>query len=224
MRIQAAIFDLDGTLLESQGMWRRVDEAFCARRGLCFDLEYAQALKTLDLRQAAEYTIRYFGLAEAPEALMAEWMQTAQAEYRFRLPAKPAALAALRHLSASGVRLAFATASDAAFSYPALCRTGLRRYFQTGVSAGERSGRKNDPALYRLAAARLGVPPAACAVFDDVAAPLLAAADAGMLTVGVWDRQQAPELAALSAAASGRLLWHLGQLRNLWPLWTEDVS
>ena len=67
---EGAIFDLDGTLLDSMGVWHRIDVDFLARRGFAVPEDYQQAITPLGARDAAVYTIDRFGLKETPEALM----------------------------------------------------------------------------------------------------------------------------------------------------------
>ena len=73
MRFRGAIFDLDGTLLDSMGMWDDIDVAFLSRRGLTVPDDYVQAIVPLSFRETAVYTIDRFGLMETPEAVMEEW-------------------------------------------------------------------------------------------------------------------------------------------------------
>ena len=77
MRFRGAIFDLDGTLLDSMGMWDDIDVAFLSRRGLTVPDDYVQAIVPLSFRETAVYTIDRFGLMETPEAVMETWMNSA---------------------------------------------------------------------------------------------------------------------------------------------------
>ena len=56
MAIRAAIFDLDGTLLDSTGIWRQIDEIFLGRRGFDVPADYFEAVSSMNLQQGAEYT------------------------------------------------------------------------------------------------------------------------------------------------------------------------
>ena len=75
-QIKGAIFDLDGTLLDSMGIWEQIDAQFLERRGIPLPPDYAEAVKAMEFSQAAEYTIRRFGLQETPQALMEEFMSS----------------------------------------------------------------------------------------------------------------------------------------------------
>ena len=102
MRFRGAIFDLDGTLLDSMGMWDDIDVAFLSRRGLTVPDDYVQAIVPLSFRETAVYTIDRFGLTETPEAVMEEWMRMAEEAYAFRVEPKPYAAELLRRWKARG--------------------------------------------------------------------------------------------------------------------------
>ena len=69
------IFDMDGTLIDSNGIWREVDEAFLAKRGFPYTKEYYQGVAHTIFPLAAEFTKRYCHLEESVEDIMAEWME-----------------------------------------------------------------------------------------------------------------------------------------------------
>ncbi|MBQ7982619.1 MAG: HAD family phosphatase, partial [Clostridia bacterium] len=89
VRKRAAIFDLDGTLLDSMGVWLEVDEIFLSRRGIALPDDYAQAISPMGFPAAAEYTKRRFCLPEDEAAIMAEWHDLAVDAYAHRVPLKP---------------------------------------------------------------------------------------------------------------------------------------
>ena len=120
-----AIFDLDGTLLDSMGVWEEIDAAFLNRRGFEVPADYLQAVAPLGFRAAADYTIRRFGLRESAEALIEEWDTLAVEAYQVRVPLKSGARQYLLSLKERGVRLAVATASREAYYVPALKTTAF---------------------------------------------------------------------------------------------------
>lgn len=83
------IFDMDGTLIDSNGIWREVDEAFLAKRGFPYTKEYYQGVAHTIFPLAAEFTKRYCHLEESVEDIMAEWMEMAGDAYATRVQVKP---------------------------------------------------------------------------------------------------------------------------------------
>ena len=106
---KGAIFDLDGTLLDSMGVWDQVDVDFLAKRGFEVPDDYMQKVAAMQFRQIAEYTIARFNLSDTPEALMEEWDHMARVMYATVVEAKPYAREYLESLKASGAKLAVAT-------------------------------------------------------------------------------------------------------------------
>ena len=71
------IFDLDGTLIDSNGIWLEVDKTFLARRGAPYTKEYYEGVAHTILSNCAVFTKEYLGLSESCEEIIAEWMDLA---------------------------------------------------------------------------------------------------------------------------------------------------
>ena len=187
-----AIIDLDGTILDSLGMWSRIDHEFLQlRRGVAVPEDYARTIAPMTYRETAEYTIARFGLSDKPEALMEEWEKMAEEEYRSRLELKPHAREFLCRLREMGVRTALCTSSPASYYRPALERHGIYGLFDAFVTTGEAGLSKHFPDVYLMAAAKLGVPAADCVAFEDIPDAIAGAKKAGMRACGVYDERSA---------------------------------
>ena len=103
MDIRAAFFDLDGTLLDSIGMWAEIDRRSLGRRGIAVPEDYQKAVSVMRIHEAARYTVERFGLPEDPQDLEREWMDMARREYAHNVPLKPGAREYLNALRAQGV-------------------------------------------------------------------------------------------------------------------------
>ena len=75
------IFDLDGTITDSNGLWVEVDREFLARRGLTMTREYEDVVGRSIFPVAARFTREYYRLSDSPEAIMAEWEALAVHHY-----------------------------------------------------------------------------------------------------------------------------------------------
>lgn len=188
---KAALFDLDGTLIDSLYVWEKIDRDFLSKRGLTVPDHYAEALSAKGFRESAEYTIRLFHLPETPEELMAEWNRMALDEYSRRVPLKPHAKEYLSYLKGRDIKLAAATALPRALYEPVLKNNGVYAFFNAFASTDETGRGKDSPDVYLLAAEKLGAAPETCVVFEDVLAGVRAAGRAGMRTCGVFDRHSA---------------------------------
>lgn len=208
----AYLFDLDGTLLDSLGMWSGLDGVFLKKRGLSAGSDYTAAVSAMSFEEAAAYTVRRFGLAETPAELIREWESLAGEAYRESILLKPGADCFLRRLKASGGKLAVATALPPRLYGPVLTRNGVYGLFDAFASVGEVERGKGFPDVYLLAAARLGVPPARCAVFEDVLPGIRGAKAAGMTAIGFYDAASAPDEAQIRAEADAYLeAWPSGE-------------
>lgn len=187
MAFRAALFDLDGTLFDSMGVWAHVDEVFFARRGMAVPAEYGCSIAGLSFHQVAEYTRKRFNLAESVEEIMAEWDEICLDAYTNEVQLKPDALAYLKRLKAAGVRLAVATTLPPHLYTPVLKRTGAFDLFDAFATTHETGNNKASGEIYRLAARRLGVDPADCVVFEDIVNGLIGARAAGMRAYCVRD-------------------------------------
>ena len=186
--IKGAIFDLDGTLLDSLWIWADIDEKFLSKRGIAVPPDYMETVCAMEYRQTAEYSIARFGLNEQPEDLMREWSEMAVSAYENDLPLKPRAKDCIAELKARGVRLAVATSSTPEMCLPALRRNGVIDMFDAVVTTQEVGKGKSHPDVYHAAAKRLNVLPENCAVFEDAILAIKTAKNAGFYTIGVYDR------------------------------------
>ena len=203
---KSAIFDLDGTVLDSLAVWRHVDERFFGARGIDTPEDYDRKVSGMSFMETVYYTLRRFDLPDDPEDVVAEWTALAIDEYAHRVEAVPGAVSYLRALKRSGVRLAAATANREELFMPALERLGIAALFETIVTTADVDHRnKADGELFLLAARRLGAAPGDCAVFEDTLQGVLGARAAGMKVYAVKSVACQHDLCRIDALADGVL-------------------
>lgn len=180
------LFDMDGTLTDSNGIWKEVDRTFLARRGLSYTHAYYEGVAHTIMPKAAFFTKEFCGLPESTDAIIAEWMDLAGDLYN-RVSIKPGVRAYLRQCKAEGRRMAVVTSSVPRHCRAALKHLDLEKFFERVVFAHDLGLEKQEPAIWRHAAEECGVRPEDCTVFDDSIAACKGARAARMRVVGVYD-------------------------------------
>ncbi|MCH1982868.1 HAD family phosphatase [Ruminococcus sp. OA3] len=208
---KAAIFDLDGTLLDSMGVWETVDIEFLGKRNLSLPGDYLETITPMGFEAAADYTVKRFGLKEEPEAIIQEWYSMAKDAYRNTVGLKPYVREYLRVLKERGIRIAAATSSDNELFGPALLNNGIDGYFEHIVTVRDVKRGKGYPDIYEEAAFRLDVKPEECAVFEDILKGIEGARAGGFFAVGVYDRYSEYEKDAMIALAD-RYIYDFGEM------------
>lgn len=190
---KGAIFDLDGTILDSMWVWKQVDINFLGKRGIEMPADYVKAISTLNLKTAAEYTIERFQLKETVEEVMDEWFQMAVKEYAEDVQLKSGAREYLAYLKAKGVKLAIATSSHEGLFLPCLENNEIYEFFDAIVTTMEVSRGKEFPDVYREAAERLHLKIEDCMVFEDIHMAVKAAKAGGFYVVAMEEEHSAPD-------------------------------
>ena len=182
------IFDLDGTITDTNGIWQDVDLEFLARRGLTHTQEYQRVVERSIFPLAAQFTKEYYHLPESPQDIMSEWDAMAGLHYRELARLKPGAEDYLRQCRA------------------VLDRFQLTDLFGHIVFAEEIGLEKRDPQCFVALGRLLGVPLGDCVLFDDSPDNCATAQKAGMTAVGVYDGYYAGRQEELKAACSRYIL------------------
>lgn len=186
--LKGAVFDLDGTLLDSMGIWEQIDIRFLQKRHLKATKDYVQAVTPMGFQQAAEYTISRFGLKESASAIIAEWNEMVQNAYAREITLKPHAKEYLLYLKQNGVKLGVATALTPNLYEAALKNNGVFTLFSAFSNLTEVRRGKGYPDIYLSAAKKLNIEPRNCVVFEDIADGIQGAKAGGFRTCGVYDR------------------------------------
>lgn len=191
--VKGAIFDLDGTLLDSMDVWKQIDVRFLEKRGITATEEYSQRVAQLGFRAAAEYTIDLFRLEEDAADIVDEWNQMADAAYASEIGMKPFAKEYLQHLKNCNVKLGVATALHPKSIEAVLKNNGIYQLFASFTTLHEVTRGKGFPDIYLLAAQKLDVAPRECVVFEDILSGVKGAKAGGFQVCGVFDASSGHE-------------------------------
>lgn len=188
MKKQFAIFDMDGTLVDSMGYWNRLADEFLARRGFPpLSPELQEESIALTMEGSANLFIRAYGLSETPEQICAEINGLMEQHYRTDVPLKPGAAAFLARMKAAGFRMCIASSTAPALLDICLRRLGVRDYFEFLLSCEEVGVGKTRPDVYLEAARRLGGTPENTVIFEDILVAARTAKGAGFSLGVIYD-------------------------------------
>ncbi len=183
-----AIFDMDGTLVDSMGYWRNIEQEFLVKKGFTKDLdEILEATKPMTLKEFAAYFSQRTRIDLSPEQLIEEVQAVMEEHYRHDVTIKPGVIAYLESLKSRGIPMCVASATSKHLVELCLTRLGLREYFQFVLSCVDVGAGKSQPDVFLEAARRLGTSPANCAVYEDAIYAVRSAHSAGFHVVAVKD-------------------------------------
>lgn len=183
--IQAAVFDLDGLLVNTEELYQHVGSELLRRRGKTFGTDLLDAMMGRPPAVSLAIMIEWHGLADTVETLAAETGAIFDGLLDERLEPMPGAMDLVDAIASRGLPRAVATSSGPAFAHDVLGRVGLLERFAFVLTSADVVNGKPDPEIYLAAAARLGVDPAAMIVFEDSHNGCRAAVAAGAVVVAV---------------------------------------
>lgn len=195
MKLTGAIFDLDGTLLDSMPYWASVGTRYLEEQHITVpDVEQlALRIKTMTLPEAADYFRSDYGVQESQEAICARINHMIENDYRLRAPLKAGTREMLEQMKQRGVRMCVASATDHTLVEAALRRVGVLEYFSFILTCGDLQTSKNLPYIFDTCAEKLGTDKRTTAVFEDSLHCVITASSAGYPVVGVYDESAKTE-------------------------------
>ena len=200
--VSGAIFDVDGTILDSMEMWRTTGSRFLRKCGVTPPPDIDRLMFQITLEEGASLFGEKFGIEGTPEEIKARVLQMVRDDYRYRLSCKPGVVDVIRELYSAGIPLCVATATDRELILPAFERLGLLPFFREIFTCGELGVSKRSPDIYLRAAERLGTPPEKTLVFEDVLHAVRSAASVGFPVVAIYDKNAEPEKETIRTIAS----------------------
>jgi len=187
MDYKAAIFDLDGTLVDSNSVWEKIDRIFLDKRGIKCTDSFIHKLASMTYEDVAK-EFHKLGVDETTEKIINECNELAVKEYRYNIFVKDGVVEYLDFLKKNGVMIALATASPRILYEPVLRNNHIYNYFNVFCTTDDAGKSKDYPDIYLLAASKLSVNPSECVVFEDVLKGIISAKNAGMTAIGVYDK------------------------------------
>jgi HAD superfamily hydrolase (TIGR01509 family) len=190
MRIRGAIFDVDGTLLDSMFIWDTIGETYLRSIGYEPREKLNEVFKNMSLFQAARYYRTEYGVTLSIDEIMNGVNAMLERYYRFEVSLKPGVAELLAQLQASGVKLCIATATDRYLVEAALERCGVLSCFGAIFTCNEVGHGKDEPDIFEGALRFLGTEKAETVVFDDALYAVRTAKEAGFPVAVIYDSHE----------------------------------
>ena len=185
--IQAVLFDLDGTLVDSMWVWRDIDIAYLGKFGLTLPESLQAEIEGKSFSETAVYIKERFEIPDSIEEMKADWNRLAWDKYTHEVPLKKGAREFLDYCKIHHIRLGIATSNSRELVENIIKVHGLSDYFTGVVTGCEVERGKPYPDVYLEAARRCAVEPSACLVFEDIVPGIMAGRAAGMKVCAVED-------------------------------------
>lgn len=185
--IDAVIFDLDGSLVDSMWIWRAIDIEYLGR----FDIPLPEGLQSqiegMSFSETAVYFKETFGIPDSLEKIKADWNRMAWDKYTNEVPLKPGIPDFLEGCRENGIRLGIATSNSRELAENIAEVHRLKKYFSCIMTGCDVARGKPAPDIYLAVAERLNAKPARCLVFEDIIPGIQAGLNAGMRVCAVED-------------------------------------
>lgn len=186
--IEAVIFDLDGSLVDSMWVWRRIDVEYLGRFGIPLPDNLQKCIEGKSFSETAAYFKERFRLPDDPETIKADWNRMAWDKYTHEVPLKEGVRELLQYCKEHGIRMGIATSNSRELVENIVAVHHLEHYFTCIMTGCDVAKGKPSPDIYLAVAEKLMVRPENCLVFEDIIAGIRAGKAAGMKVCAVYDR------------------------------------
>lgn len=188
MKITGAIFDLDGTLIDSMSIWDDIAYNFLVSQGVIPKPDLREKVATMYLNESAKYLVDEYSLDCTPQNFKEYTERIIEDFYVRTVPPKRDAVEFLCKLKKSGVKMCIATATERKLAVPALEHNGMLGFFDGVFSCAEIGLSKQSPEIFDRALEFLGTPKDETFVFEDSYHAVATASKAGYNVIAISDK------------------------------------
>lgn len=185
--IEAVIFDLDGTLVDSMWIWKQIDIDYLEKRGIELPEDLQKTIEGMSFTETAQYFKDRFQLTEDLEEIKKEWMGMAEDFYANQIPLKEGVWTFLSTLRRMNIKMGIGTSNAKDLAQRVIERHNILPFFHSIRTSCEVEKGKPHPDIFLKVAEDLNTKPEACLVFEDTYAGVLAAKRAGMKVIAIAD-------------------------------------
>lgn len=192
--LKGAIFDFDGTLVDSMFIWETFGEDYLRTLGKEPKENLRDTFSDFTLEQAAEYYQKHYGVTLSVEEIVTGVNRMVAETYRNKVGLKSGVAKFLQKFYSKGVKMCVATLTDKYLVDEVLERLGVRKYFAEIFTTAEIGKSKKEPHIYRRALAYMGTDKSETLVFEDAFYALMTAKNDGFKVAAVYDKSEANQV------------------------------
>ncbi|PKM49894.1 MAG: HAD family hydrolase [Firmicutes bacterium HGW-Firmicutes-7] len=185
--IDAVLFDLDGTLVDSMWLWKSVDIEYLKKFDIEFPDDFQDDIEGMSFTETAQYFKEHFNLPVDIDSIKEEWNIMAGEYYKHKVQLKEKVPELLSYLIENDYKTGIGTSNSKELVNMIVDKFNLRGHFGSIRTSCEVNKGKPHPDIYLKVAEDLGVRPENCLVFEDVPAGIMAAKNAGMKVCAIYD-------------------------------------
>ena len=184
---KGAIFDMDGTLMDSMWIWRDIDIEYLGRFGIALPEDLQAKIEGLSFAETAVYFQEHFGITDSIEKIQSDWNDMAIDFYRHRIGMKKGARELLTQMKERGMKIGIATSNSVELTEECLAANGVADLFDTVRTSRDTPRGKPFPDIYLSVADEWGIAQEDLIVFEDIPNGAIAGKRAGMEVIAVAD-------------------------------------
>lgn len=186
--IDAVIFDMDGTLIDSMWIWPSIDEVYLKKYDLVAPENFHEDIEGMSYTEVSRYFLEVFPtLTCTQQEVMDEWTEMAYERYITEAPFKEGVREFILEMRSQGKKIGIATSNSRTLTEDTLRALKAIELFDVIRTACEVGKGKPAPDVYLSVAEEMGIEPEHCLVFEDVPMGILAGKNAGMKVCAVDD-------------------------------------
>lgn len=189
---KGAIFDMDGTLMDSMWIWRDIDIEYLGRFGIALPEDLQAKIEGMSFAETAVYFQEHFGITDSLEKIQSDWNDMAIDFYRHRIGMKRGARELLTQMKERGMKIGIATSNSVELTEECLAANGVADLFDTVRTSRDTPRGKPFPDIYLSVADEWGIAPEDLIVFEDIPNGAIAGKRAGMEVIAVADDYALP--------------------------------
>ncbi len=186
--IEAIIFDLDGSMVDSMWMWKTIDIEYLGKFGIPLPENLQTCIEGMSFSETAAYFKERFSLPDDLDTIKADWNRMAWDKYAFEVPVKEGVRTLLEYCKEHGIKAGIATSNSRQLVENVVRVHKLDPYFSCIMTGCDVAKGKPSPDIYLAVAKELRAEPGNCLVFEDIIPGIQAGKAAGMKVCAVYDK------------------------------------